>query len=342
MDDGRRVSPCLAIVTRVESLSRLPSHRPFTTADAVACGVSPRNLTRLVDEGLLRRIFKGLYVVYDVKLTLDLRAAALARMMPRNAVAVDETAGWLHGVDLNRGLDDDELPRLSFFQLGPHERLRNAAVQSGSRQLAPTDIMQIGDVLVATPLRTAVDLARLRWPKPALAALDGLLRLGAFTKADLILELERFKGYRGIVQARALAPLADARSESPAESWLRLEWLSASDLPRPTPQLPVWGPFSTYPWFLDLAVEDLKYAAEYDGQRFHSSDEQRERDAKKRNWLAEEGWIIDVFERDDVYPRTASPAMVIRAGIREARRRAGRPASEWRWPRGPAGSRDRG
>lgn len=322
----------------MELLDRLPLHRPFTTADAIACGVPPRHLKSLVDAGLLRRLFKGLFVVYDVELTVELRAAALARVMPPDAVAVDETAAWLHGVDLFRGLDDDGLPRLSFFQLGAHDRLRNGAVTSGSRQLNPTDVMQIGDVRVTTPLRTACDLARLRWPKPALASLDGLLRLGAFTKDDVVAELERFKGYRGIVQARILAPMADARSESPAESWLRLEWLSAADLPPPTPQLPVWGASSTYPWFLDLAVEELKYGAEYNGERFHSSEEQRERDARKRRCLAEDGWIIDDFWRDDVFPQGANPAAVVRAGIVRSRKRLGRPAYEWRWPKGPAGS----
>ena len=66
-----------------------------------------------------------------------------------------------------------------------------------------------------------------------------------------------------------LAPLADPRSDSVAESWLRYAWLmGGTDLPRPVPQLAVDNPFSAYPWFLDLAVEDLRYAAEYDGVAF--------------------------------------------------------------------------
>ena len=319
-------------------LDLLPQDRAFTTREAHGFGVPRHRLHSLCESGLVRRLFKGLYVAYTVELTVVRRAQAIALVIPTNAVATDETAAWVHGLDLFPRLGPDELPRLSFFQPGAHERLRNQAVASGSRSLAVTDVMLIGGVHVTTPLRTAIDLARLRQPDRALGALDGLLRLGVFTIDDMVRELDRFKGYRGVIQARVLVPLADARSESPAESKLRYEWLHASDLPRPRPQLPVHNPFSSYPWRLDLAVEDLKYAAEYDGQDFHTSNEERQRDRVRRTYLREErGWTIDVLTKGDVYVRNANPAAIFRAGIREARLKYGKPSREWRWPGGPAG-----
>ena len=46
---------------------------------------------------------------------------------------------------------------------------------------------------MTTPLRTALDLGRQRWPEPALTALDALHRLGAFSVEELLAEVDRFK-----------------------------------------------------------------------------------------------------------------------------------------------------
>ena len=87
-----------------------------------------------------------------------------------------------------------------------------------------------------------------------------MLRLDAFTLDELCAEVERFKGYRRVRQLRALAPWP-TRARSPGD--LRLRWPDCVTLPPPTPQLEVPGPFGSY--FLDLGVEGLRYAAEYDG-----------------------------------------------------------------------------
>lgn len=324
----------------MEPIDLLPDDRAFTWAEAKGWGLSHRTLKAARDIGLVRGLFKGLFIRYDVELTVDVRVHALARVLPSNAVATDETAAWIHGVDLFVSRADEGLPRLQFFLTQPHNRLRNGSVDSGSRQLEVTDVRRMGPLLVTTPLRTALDLVRLRKGPRALASIDGLLRLGEFTLDDAVAELERFKGFRGVIQARTLVPLGDPRSDSVAESSLRYAWVLATDLPRPRPQLPVENPFSPYPWFLDLAVEELRYAAEYDGVDFHSSPEHQERDLRKRRYLAEqEGWTFDIFTKEGVFARNANPLATIRLGILRARRAAGRPRREYRWPSATVASR---
>ena len=39
----------------------LPLDRPFTRAQARAAGLDPRRLRQLLDEGLLRRVLRGVY-----------------------------------------------------------------------------------------------------------------------------------------------------------------------------------------------------------------------------------------------------------------------------------------
>ena len=43
----------------------------------------------------------------------------------------------------------------------------------------------------------------------------------------------------------------------------------------------------------------LKICVEYDGQEFHTSDEAKESDRKRRKWLRDHGWIVIVVTKDD-------------------------------------------
>ncbi len=296
---------------------RLPAVVPFTTRQAQTAGVSRNVLTRLVRQGLLRRVVKGVYIDATVVDTLQVRARALALVVPESAVVTDRTAAWLHGVDLLAPGDHLSLPPLSIFQLPGQTRVRTATNLGGERTLSGDDADYIDGVRVTTPLRTALDLGRLIPRDHAIGALDGLLRLGAFTKTDLLAEVKRFKGYRGVVQLRLLAPVADGRAESPAESVLRLRWLDAG-LPEPELQVVIMDEHGREKYRLDLGLEEIRYAAEYDGRDFHSSPIQQERDRLRRQWLHDQDWTVDVLRRNDVFGPHQRAGAILRAGVRGA------------------------
>ncbi|RJS44864.1 hypothetical protein D4739_00465 [Nocardioides cavernaquae] len=207
----------------------------------------------------------------------------------------------------------------AYLPLG--RRLRNGLAESGSRGLRAEDVVTIGGLTVTTPLRTACDLGRLLHRDQAIAALDSMLRIEEFSREDLLRAPRRFPRYRGVVQLRELVPLADGRSQSPGESVLRLRWIDCGDLPRPVPQWEVVTPWGSR--FLDLALPELKYAGEYDGEEFHGPD-QEEHDEERRGWLREGGWIIDVFRKEHVYGPQQDAEVRLRGGVAEAltRRRA--------------------
>ncbi|MGZ4444200.1 MAG: type IV toxin-antitoxin system AbiEi family antitoxin domain-containing protein [Nocardioidaceae bacterium] len=302
----------------------LPLDRPFTTEQARRVGLSANRLTRLVSDGLLRRLLKNVYVTAQVEDSLRLRIAALALVVPADSVVTDRTAGWVHGGNVLAPNDHLRVPPVQIFRHAGHTRLRNGLCLSGQRTFLPEDLMEIDGVTVTTSLRTALDLGRLLHRDHAIGALDSMLRVGGFTLEELLAQVERFKGQRGVVQLRELAPLADARSQSPGESTLRLRWLDCGDLPRPEPQTPVRDRFGRTVYWLDLGVEALRFGAEYDGKEFHSSPEDREHDRQRRKWMRDErGWLVRVFERDDVYGPLEDAGLVLRQGIHEARRRLG-------------------
>ena len=211
---------------------RLPIGEPFTPALAARAGIGRAVLDRLHREGRVRRLLRGVYLDATVPLSVAVRARALALVVGDQQVVVGTTAAWLHGVDLPRG-SSDPLP--------VEVRGRARPYADPPLRYAGHDVVEVHGVRCTTPLRTALDLGRRLGPDRALAALDGLLRLGSFTHTALMAELPRFGGEPGVAQLRELAALADARADGAAESALRLRWLEGR-LPTPSPGLLVPGP----------------------------------------------------------------------------------------------------
>jgi len=297
---------------------------PFTRGQANAAGISDNRLKQLTDAGLLRRPVRNAYVAAQLPDTLDLRAAILRLVVPPDCFFCDHTAGWLHGAP-NALLPGDHLvpPRVACFRPADHGRLRNEITRSGERTVRSSDLMELRGLVVTTPIRTAWDLGRLQRRDQALSGMDAMLRLGLFSHEELLVGVERFKRQRGVVQLRWLAPLADGRAESPGESALRLRWYDAG-LPRPDLQIPV-GIEGREVFRLDLGLEELLFAAEYDGHEWHTSPAQRERDAFRRGWLAEErGWAIEAYDASHVYGLRQDADVRLRIAFRTARATYGR------------------
>jgi hypothetical protein len=248
-----------------------------------------------------------------------LRTEVLRLVVPPGCFACDETAAWLHGAMMALAPNSHlTLPRVSFFRPADEGRLRNPLAVSGERTVIASDLMDVGGLLVTTPLRTALDLGRLRRRDQALAALDALLRLGCFTREELLSSVERFARHRGVVQLRWLASLADPRSESAGESALRLRWYDAG-LPRPELQIPILVDGREV-FRLDLGLEELLFAAEYDGEDFHSAPDQVAADDARRELLRRElHWLIEVFRRSDVHGLRQDADLRLRAAYVRAR-----------------------
>jgi len=304
----------------------LPLDRPFTTAQARREGVKPDVLTRLVGSGLLRRPIKGVYLASQVEDTRRTRAQTLALVVPPGSVVTDWTATWFW-TGLDRPGTQHCCPQLSIFRFRGHERLRNSLVSSGERWLLPSDVVPIeGNLWVTVPIRTAWDLGRLSPRIIAIGGMDALARVGRVPMEELVGGVERFRRQRGVVQLRELAPQVDPRSESIGESALRLRWRDTPGLPRPELQIPIHDAAGIEVFRLDLGVEELRFAAEYDGEEFHSSVEDKQHDEERRELLSEQYcWDIEVFRREHVFGIHADASQRLSAGIRAARKSGGRP-----------------
>jgi hypothetical protein len=236
----------------------LPLDRPFTRAMARAVGIERTSLERMLNERTVRRLLRGAYAARSTPDSRDVRAAAVALVVGREAIAVDRTAAWVLGVDVT-GLPAAEPRPLEILSPG---RAGRGALGSG-RQLAGHDVQRIDALRLTTPLRTALDLGRLLPPDLALGAMDRLLAGGGFSMVDLLAEIPRMAGHRGVGQLRTLAVQVDARSMCLAESTLRLHWHQAR-LPTAVPGMPVCA--SGRLVRLSLGVERRQFGAVLAGQ----------------------------------------------------------------------------
>src|SRR5690349_21383871 len=140
----------------------LPRDRPFTADQAHTWGVSPRTLRTLVLRGIVRRMLQGVYVAAQARDDMDIRADALALVVPEAAVVTDRTAAWLHGVDLLPRSSGTTPPPINVFHT-TDTRMERPGVGSGRRGLLPSDITVVEGIRVTTATRTALDLGRLLW-----------------------------------------------------------------------------------------------------------------------------------------------------------------------------------
>ena len=275
---------------------------PFTLDAASRVGLGRDLLRLLIGRGQVRRLLRGVYVDTAVPDGLELRARAAAKVVPDGSVVCARTAAWLWGIDALAMGSHRVLPRIDLMGAPGTSASRRAEVFGSTGPLATQDIVQLGGVLVTAPARTAADLARLL-PRPdALASLDAMLRLPGLSLRDVQRVVDGFSGYRGVVQARELAQIADPRAESPQESRCRLRCIDAG-FPAPEPQIEVFDDSQRFVARLDMGWLYLLKAVEFDGDDSHASAGQQQWDRVRRERAEGCGWGIAVVTTAHVLGR---------------------------------------
>ncbi len=286
-------------------------------------GVSDRRLAQWVRAGLLVSPMRGVFYAAQLPDGLELRAESLRLVAPPEAVITDETAGWFHGASMVLEPNDHlAVPQVSMF-LTPGNRLRNEFARSGERTFVNGEVVDLHGVRVTSKIRTMCDLGRSRNSDRAFAGMDAMANILELDLSHFVgvVNGPRFRGYRRVTQLRAWAPHVRRGAQSASESVLRKRWLECPTLPYPEPQVPVMGPHGLC--YVDVGNEEVRYAAEYDGERWHGP-EQESHDAERREWFdREQGWTIDVFRRADLYGREQNVRERLIAGVVSARKGAG-------------------
>jgi hypothetical protein len=159
-------------------LSPILSHLDFSSAE----------LSAILLDGEAYRVAQSVAPLDEVPGPLT-RAAALAAELPPRLIAEQHTAAWIWGAQ-------PYPPERHEVCADTTARMRpalDAALAVREVVIQPEDTRLIDDLVVTTPLRTAIDLARFveNWNDDEAAVLRGLLRLGEFDLDDCVRLMNR-------------------------------------------------------------------------------------------------------------------------------------------------------
>lgn len=272
---------------------------PFLGSEALTAGaLTPYQLrSRFV------AVHKDVYVPRDTEMSAQMRAKALWLRSRRRGVLAGYSAAALHGAKWI----STSVPAAIIDS----NRRRTPGVCVWADRVEADEICFVDGMRVTTPERTALDLASRYRLDPAVAAVDALMQATNLKVADVDLLVERYRGRRGIMAARAALDLIDGGAQSPKETWLRLLLIRAG-FPRPQTQITLRNEWGCVDAVLDMGWEDIKVAAEYDGGQ-HQTDRYRYANDISRQETVERrhGWInVRVIKEN-------CPADIIRR-VREA------------------------
>lgn len=264
--------------------------RSFTTIEAAALGVDPRQL-RMHD---VRETSRGIFEPLSITVGLEDRLRTqLSRQ--NHAWGSHRTAAAVQGLWLPKSMDDHEELHLSKPSHLP--RVRRPGVVGHRVRVLSGEVHDVDGLWLSTPARTWLDLGAELSPVALIALGDQLIRHPrlAFedrdspyaTKADLLAMLQAHPKVKGV--GRCKDALKDMRvgSDSVPETMLRLS-LVAHGFPEPELQL-VLNPHEHNSPSADQGYRRARIAIQYEGVH-HQAAEQRAKDEWRDKCFGRAGW----------------------------------------------------
>lgn len=301
-----------------------------TTTLAYEAGLSPGQWRRLRRDDVWVPVVPGLWRHAATPLTWEMKVRAGAAWLGRDAALYGPTASRWWGLD---GCDTETV---------------EFVVPRARRHLVPwltlhtTTRWMRGDVLRHRGVRTTsaalaiIDMARTHTPRQLEQAIDDAIskRLTSVPTLTRRMTLLSGRGRNGIRTLRTL--LLDSGGESFLERrFLRL--VRDAGLPRPRTQV-VHRCRDAKVMRVDFQYTEAQVVIEVSGRRGHTSDRDRQRDARRRNDLQAQGWKVIEFTTADVLDDPAYVLATVTEHLPAPRRRAKSATVSWK----SAASRRRG
>lgn len=227
-----------------------------------------------------RPIYPGIYVARAGAPSLWRNTVAAWLWSGRNGVIAGRAAAALHGA-------------LWIDAATPIEMIgRSSRPPSGidvrNERFNADEIVDIDNMSVTSPARTALDLARHLPRDVAVRHLDALARATGIKACDALSLAERYPKARGLRRSTVALSLMDPGAQSPRETWLRLLLVDAG-LPQPRTQIRVTDGVNEA--FIDMGYDEPMVGLDYDGRQ-HSADRGRYvHDIGRAELIERQGWI---------------------------------------------------
>jgi hypothetical protein len=139
-----------------------------------------------------------------------------------------------------------------------------------------------------------------------------MLRTRATQLEQLVAYVDEHAGWVGVARARRAVAMANARSASPQESRLRVEWLQAG-LASPRVNVNIWTEQGAFVGEADLLDAESGFVAEYDGWQ-HRHRDRRELDHTRARRFADVCLTMRTYVDRDLAGDPAHLHASLRAG----------------------------
>jgi hypothetical protein len=201
-------------------LPALQQHGLLTHTQALAAGLLPRDIARLLRDGAWVRLRKGVYADRERWEAMDpfteqprLRIFAADLVIGVERVYSHDSAALLLGL----GVPDARSSLVHITRPAPRGRRVRMGIKHHGARFHPWQVTEIDGLPVLDSARTAVDMGREHGLGPGVAACDAALRLGA-TRAELEAAAEPAYTWPHGRTVRHCVELADPGAESYLES----------------------------------------------------------------------------------------------------------------------------
>ncbi len=299
----------------------------FTTADAVALGLTQEQCEQRVRSRRWRRLRRGVFCLAgtwdgatpEARHLLVALATARAGADGDSRVLSHATAAVIHGLPVpHAALEAVHVTR------PPGRRRMTSARCRTYRAALPADEVVVRDgVLVTSVPRTVADCLRHR-PRPdAVALADAALHSGRTNEEKVRQALQRQTGWPWAGAAGLTMALVDGRRESPLESRSAVV-MADHGIPTPVLQWQVRTARGDVMARVDFAWPELGVVGEADGRTKYTGDAARVVEAEKDRQALLETLGLVVVRWDERHLHGPEPALVGRLNnaFLRARRRA--------------------
>ena len=291
--------------------------RPFTRADAVAAGITPK----LLRSSRYRRIFRDVYISDEVRPGKHERIVGALAAHPEGAFASHLSAAAIYGV----AVPDTSVVHVSVTD-ARHRRWRPGV----KPHVAPphTKHRHRHGIPISEPVRMYVELASILDLVDLVVAGDSMVRVLQMSAALLRAGLDATRDYWSPA-ARFAARFVRDEVESPMETRLRLLIVLAG-LPEPVVNHKLRDANGNVIVRFDLSYPPLRLIIEYDGRQHVEILQNWEDDNERREYLDEEEWRVIKVRSRGIY---VDPGATLERICRALRSRglAVRPQSnEWK------------
>jgi very-short-patch-repair endonuclease len=269
-------------------------HGLLTRAQLAELGISESAVGRLVERGILRRIRPGVYRLLGSRPSRQQDIVAAQLWAGRDAFASHRTAAEIYSLPGERA---------RLIELTTSGSVRSGDVIVHRRAVwPPSDVIIVDGMRVSTITRTLLDLASVVSVGTLARALDAALHRGE--SLDSISRRLEATAVQGRTGTRNLRQLIEERAGEIAavESPLERDFLTLVRdrvMPEPVGQYPVLVDGHLVAR-LDFAYPELKIGVELDGYAFHSDRDSFNRDRRRLTELANEGWHMLIFTRQQI------------------------------------------